>query len=202
MSLLSNSASISRFLVKDDLPSNYKDHYPLQIRRYSFRELDENSVEERSMGWVNLWDVLDSEFMGEEFFQDNFITLSLRVDVRKVPANALKYYRLRAEAEQKSRLNKKFLSKSEREEIKELVYFQLLKRAIPRTSVYDAVWNLNTREVLFSSLNNSLCGEFIELFKKTFELSLIALFPFTIAQKHFSEAQLVTLDRIQPVNFC
>jgi DNA recombination-dependent growth factor C len=202
MGLLSASASISRFRVKGEPKPDYREHYPLQIRRYGFRELDENSAEERSVGWVNMWDVLDSQFVGEGFFRDNFIALSLRIDVRKVPANALKYYRLKAETEQRTRLNKKFLSKAEREEIRERVNFQLLQRAIPRTAVYDMIWNLETQTVLFSSLNNTLCAEFAELFKKTFDLGLIALFPYTIANKYLTEEQFTCLDQIQPCSFC
>ena len=201
MGLLSASASISRFSVKGAPKPDYRQHYPLQIRRHGFRELDENSASERSLGWVNLLDVLDNKFIGEEFFKDNFITFSLRIDVRKVPPQALKYYCMRAEAEQKARLNKQFLAKAERQEIRERIYFQLLKRVIPRTSIYDMIWNLETKEVLFSSLNNTLCGEFAELFKKTFDLSLIALFPYTIAQMQLTEQQLALVEQTQPYSF-
>jgi len=201
MGLLSSSSSISRFRIEGEIQSTFKQDYPLQIRRYSFRELDEASETERSIGWVNIMDVLDNKFIGEEFFKDNFIALSLRIDVRRVPSNALKYYVKRAEADQKARLDKKFLSRTERQEIKERLYYQLLTRAIPRTSVYDMIWNLERQEVLFSAQNDALCGEFAELFGKTFDLTLVALFPYTIAQKHLSERQLALVEEIQPCNF-
>lgn len=201
MGLLSASTSISRFRVREKLKPDHREHYPLQIKRYGFRELAEDSMEERSIGWVNLLDVLDSRFIGEEYFKENFITLSLRLDVRKVPPQALKQYCMQAEAEQKSRLGKNFLAKAHRQEIKERIHSQLLKRVIPRTSVYDMMWNLEKREVIFSSLNNALCGEFAEVFKKTFDLSLIALFPYTIAEAHLTGDQLAVLENTQPWSF-
>ncbi len=201
MGLLSASTSISRFRVREDIRPDYKEHYPLQIRRYSFRELDENSMEERSMGWVNLMDILDNKFFGEEFFKENIITLSMRIDARKVPPKALKHYCMQAEAEQKARLNKNFLAKAERKEIKERIYLKLLKRVIPQTSVHDMMWNIKKREVIFSSLNKSICEEFAGLFKKTFELSLIALFPYTMAEAHLTGDQLAVLGNTQPYSF-
>jgi DNA recombination-dependent growth factor C len=201
MGLLSSSTSISRFRIKGEVPPDYKERYPLQIRRYSFRYLDEGSIDERSVGWVSMQDVWDNKFKAEEFFKDSLIALSLRVDVRKPPPSALKYYCQQAEADEKARLNKKFLSKTERKQIRERVYLQLLKRAIPRTSAYDMIWNLKTGRVLFSSLNNNLCGEFAELFKKTFGISLIPLFPYTIAQNQLTEEQLKLVDQTRPYSF-
>ncbi len=201
MGLLSSSVSISRFSIKGALPSDYLEQYPLQIRRHGFRELDENSAEDRSVGWVNLLDVLDNEFIGEEFFKENFITLSLRIDVRKVPQKALKYYCMLAENEQKARLNKEYLAKAARQEIRERVYFQLLKRVIPQCNVYDMMWNLNQKTVVFSSQSNPVCEEFSKRFKETFGLSLIALFPYTLAEKHLSENQLSQVEQTQPYSF-
>ncbi len=201
MGLLSSSVSISRFYIKGEMPSDYKEQYPLQIRRHSFRELDEDSAEERSAGWVNLMDMLDNKFIGEEFFKENFITMSLRIDVRKVPQKALKYYCIKAENEQKARLNKEYLAKAARQEIKERIYFQLLKRVIPQGNVYDMIWNLNQHTVIFSSQSNPVCEEFSKLFKNTFGLSLIALFPYTIAARHMTESQLTQVEQTQPYSF-
>ncbi len=201
MGLLTGSASITRYRVSGSPPSDYRKDYPLQISRYSFRELNEASIDEKSFGWVNIMDLLDNQFIGEEFFKDHYITLSLRMDVRKVPANALKCHRLQAEAELKEKLDKKFLSKGEREEIKERIHLQLLKRAIPQANVYDMIWNVQTGKVLFYSNNKNICEEFTKIFNETFGLSLIALFPYTIAEEKLSKGELESLNQITACSF-
>lgn len=183
MGFINGSTSITRFLVNGTLPRNFIEEFPRRISRHAFRNLDENSDAERSTGWVNIMDMFDSQSIGTEFLNDPYVALSWRLDARRVPSKALKEYCRKAEEDLKKSEGAEYLSKRQRQEIREGVSFQLFKRAIPRSHTYDMVWNLNTGMVLFGSLSNRICGEFAEFFFKTFELHLIPVFPHSMAQQ-------------------
>jgi DNA recombination-dependent growth factor C len=181
MGLIHGSSSFTRFVVNGNPPEDYAEAFPERILSYAFRELDENSQEERSEGWVNIMDMFDNQFLGREYFKDPYIALSWRMDVRTVPDKALRQYCRQAEEEIKRSEELEFLPKGRREEIKEAVRIRLLKRAIPRSKVYDMIWDLNSGLVIFGSVNNRLCDDFAAFFLKTFDLSLMSIFPYTLA---------------------
>ena len=95
MGFISHSSSFTRFKVMEELPADYKDLFSNEIRRYAFREIEENSDIERSSGWVNIMDILDNQFMAEEFLKNEYLTFSLRIDTRRIPSHILKQQYLR-----------------------------------------------------------------------------------------------------------
>ncbi|MFH0926406.1 MAG: recombination-associated protein RdgC [bacterium] len=201
MGFISNTTSFTRYRVKDPLPVDYKEKYPIDIRRHAFREIEDTPDIERSVGWVNIMNVMDSEFRGDEFFKNEFIALSLRIDNKKIPSDILKKQCSKTEEKRKTDLGREFISKEERQEIRETVKLDLLKRIIPHTSIYDMIWNLKTGLVFFSSLSDNLYTEFVDLFKKTFELNLHQLFPYSIAEDILKDDQKASLENIAPISF-
>ncbi len=131
MGLISGSGSLTRYWVDSSLSANFMEELPKRIARYTFRNLEENSFEERSVGWVNIMDILDNRFTAMEYLKEPFIAMSLRIDKRKVPQTALKQYCLEAEEKIKELEKVEFLPKIIRKEIKEDARNRLLKRAIP-----------------------------------------------------------------------
>ena len=145
MGFLKGTVSFTRYAVEGELTTDYRKTYPEQITRWAFRELDETSPDERSLGWVNIFNFLDNKLIGQEYFLDQYLALALRIDNRTVPSKALKNFCLKAEAEEKTLQNKQFLSKSRKKEIRERVHLQLLKRVIPASSTSDMIWDLESR---------------------------------------------------------
>lgn len=183
MGLISGSGSLTRYQVEGALPGNFMEEYPTRIGRYAFKNFDENSLEERSTGWVNIMDIFDGRFMAMEYLKEPFIAMTFRVDERKVPQTALRQYCLEAEEKVKELEKLEFLPKATRQEIKEHGRIQLLKRSIPVTKTYDMLWNITSGIVIFGGVNNRLGDEFSEFFLKTFDLHLSPLFPYAIAGK-------------------
>ena len=183
MSLIYGTGSFTRFKVDGDPREDYLETFPKSIARYAFRNLDETSDEERSSGWVNIMDMFDSGFAGMDYFKDPCIALSWRVDVRKVPAKALKQYSREEEEKIKESEELEHISKKRRQDIKEAVRIKLMKRAIPRSNTYDMIWNLQTRLVIFGSTSNKLSDEFAEFFLQCFGLHLKAVYPHALASE-------------------
>jgi recombination associated protein RdgC len=152
-----------------------------RIARYAFKRMPEDSDQERAVGWVNILDELQDGFYGDEYFKEPYLALSFRVDSRSVPSRALRQYCREAEEEIKAREGLEFLNKKKREEIREMVRSKLLRRAIPRSGVYDMAWDLQNGTVIFGATNNRICDEFSEAFYNTFDLRLTSVFPYGTA---------------------
>lgn len=199
MGLIRGSASFTRFFVSGAFSRNNLDQYAKRISRFAFVNLDEYSDMQRSTGWVNIMDMFDTSFEGRTFFMHPYIALSFRVDVRKVPTNALKQHCREAEDKIKEAENLEYLPKAKRKELKDFVWHQLLKRAIPRANTYDMIWNLETSLLIFGSTSNKVSDEFAEHFFKTFDLTLSPVFPYAIAHQHLEKEDEDTglLDDLQ-----
>ena len=195
MGLISGSGSFTRYWVDVTLSEGFMEDLPKKIARYAFKNLEENSFDERSIGWVNIMDILDNRFRAMEYLKEPFIAMSFRVDKRKIPQTALKQYCQEAEEKIKELEQVEFLPKMVRQEIKEDARNRLLKRAIPVSNVYDMIWNIQKGMVIFGSINNKLCDEFAEFFLKTFELQLQPIFPYAMACR-FLEKEGIPVDTL------
>jgi len=200
MGLLRGSASFSRYFVNGTQVENHLEEYAQSINRYSFRGFDEYSDENRSIGWVSITNIFDTDFAQKQFYIYPYLSLSFRVDTRNVPSNALKQYCLEAENKIKAMENLEFIPKEKRREIKEMTLNQLMKRAIPRTNTYDMIWNIKTSMLIFGSTANKVCDEFAELFFKTFGFILAPIFPYSLAAINLERENVEAgaLDSIRP----
>ncbi|MCJ7593813.1 MAG: recombination-associated protein RdgC [Desulfobacterales bacterium] len=200
MGLIYGSGSFTRFTVEGEVPENYLEDFPRRITRFAFRNIDETSEQERSFGWVNIMDMFDSRLGAMEYLKEPCIAMSWRVDAKKVPAKALKQYCREAEERIKDAEGLEFVSKKRRQEIKEGMKMELMRRAIPRSQTYDMLWNLQTSAVIFGSINNKLCDEFAGFFQHCFDLHLKTVFPYSMASQILEKEGMdpALLDWLQP----
>ena len=108
--------------------------------------------------------------------------MSLRIDTRRIAPLTLKAALLREEMIYKKRTNNEPLSKKEKDLIREQVRSSLMKKALPVPVLYDVCWNTATGILLFFSASRKANAEFMDFFMSTFELALIPLFPYELAQ--------------------
>jgi recombination associated protein RdgC len=203
MGLISGSGSFTRYFAEGTLPENFMESLSEKIVGHSFRNLDETSIAERSLGWVNVMDMFDNRFAGLEFLKEPYVTMSLRVDEKKIPSTALKQYCLEAEEKIKEAEDLDYLPKNRRFDIKDGVRLRLLKRAIPVSRTYDMIWNYSTGLVIFGCTTNKLCDEFMEFFLRTFSIHLRTICPYTLACG-FLETEGTSpdiVDGLSPSNF-
>lgn len=200
MGLIRGTLSCTRFLVSGELEEELREAVQARISRYAFQRLREDSDQERTVGWVNVLDEFQAGFSGVEYFKEPYLALGFRVDIRSVPARALRQYCREAEEEIKTREGLEFLNKKKREEIRDMVRSSLLRRAIPRSAVYDMAWDLQRGVVLFGSTSNRICDEFSETFYNTFDLRLTSVFPYGTAYRVLQEGKIGTdrLDELKP----
>ncbi len=204
MGLTAGSTSLTRFrLLEDRVDSALIADVAARLRRFAFRDIDD-TAEERSFGWVAFGNMLDTSFEAEPVDVGDVLLFALRLDTRRVPAAVFKKHVAIALANALAAAKaqgKKFLSKEEKLEIRERVALQLRARFLPIPAVFQVVWNLRRREVLFASVHPKVLDLFQELFSLTFGLHVEPLTPYFAARALVDEAGQRLLDEHQPTIF-
>jgi len=200
MGLLSRSASFVRYAVEGDLPENFWEFASERIARFSFKDIDD-SYEERSVGWVSVLNMFDSEFAFASYAAGDNIALSLRIDERKVSPKLLKKFCLKEEERLKKERQIPKLNRTQLLEIKENVKLMLMKKAVPMPAVYDLCWNLAEGTLLFFTTSQKAQETLEEFFRDTFDLSIILQVPYLVAEHMLAAGEQDALSDISPSIF-
>lgn len=197
MGLLSRTLSFVRYSIEGQLPDNFWDFAAERIAQFSFQDIDD-TFDEYSIGWVSIDNMFDSSFANASYAVGDQIVLAMRIDERKVSATLLKKFTLKEEERLKKEHRAPRLSRSHREQIKEDVRLQLVKKALPMPSVYELSWNLANNTLLFYSTSAKAQSILEDFFKDCFGLSIILQVPYSIGVKLLDHTELERLKEIQP----
>jgi DNA recombination-dependent growth factor C len=197
MGLLKGSASFVRFSVLGELPENTLDFIADRVIAFSFQDIDD-TYDEYSIGWVSVLNMFDSQFKYASYAAGDYITLTMRIDERKVSPAILK--KIVQKEEERVRLEKQLpkLSRSMKVEIKESVRTDLMRKAIPVPSIFELCWGLSDATLLFFSTNKKVHATLEDFFKESFGLLIRQQIPYTTAEHLVDEEQLALLERISP----
>jgi len=181
MALVSGSASIRRYRVKEKSDGKFSDEIVENIRRFTFAEFSSESETEEQAGWVSIDDMFRGPLDDYSFQRNAYVTMSLRVDKKTVPARTLKAYTHKEELRYLEVRNRDRLTRQEKKDIREIMRVKLLKQALPSISVYDFLWNLQKSTLYFFSTGERANVKFSELFEKTFGSALLKTSPLSLA---------------------
>src|SRR3989339_901825 len=136
MGFLKGSASFVKFSVVGELPENSLDFIAQKVIAFSFKDIDD-TYDEYSIGWVSVLNMFDSQFAYASYVAGDYITLTLRVDERKVSSAILK--KIVQKEEERVRLEQQVpkLSRSMKVQIKERIRTDLMRKAIPLPSTFE-----------------------------------------------------------------
>ena len=98
---------------------------------------------------------------------------------------------------------REYLSRNEKEIIREHVLNNLLIRIPAVPDIYDVIWNYEESYAWFFSGTKAANEEFESLFLKSFKISAIRLFPYTEADlvANLSDSERDLLQNLQPARF-
>ncbi|MEN6375356.1 MAG: recombination-associated protein RdgC, partial [Smithella sp.] len=176
MGLLKGNFSFARFHVEGQLPQAFLNFVNNRIKANSFRETTK-STEEKRLGWVSVTDVLDADFESANYVLGDYLIFSLRIDRKIIPPKLMKIKVMEEERQFLAESGKERINKQITNGIRDKVKLELLSKLDPVPSFYDVCWALGQNTVYFSSLSDKIADDFVDLFKKTFSLSLIRLLP-------------------------
>lgn len=168
MPVLQGTMSYQRFRVtKSDLaPSDIAQ----KMQLFKFRLLHPKGEDNESAGWVAFQSEYDHEKAIEvsDFYFDNKMILSFRVDTLSIPKQLLKSL-VKRSLSAYFRDHQKMADKTVRKEI-ELAEIQgLRQRILPKTRLVEAVWSLDGDLKIFCR-SQSLLERFLGVFQDTFLL--------------------------------
>ena len=180
MSLLSSSVSITCYKVSGELQKPVLDTVYNGLTRHTIRSIDDEPVE-KTVGWTSFKNPYLPDFESSSFVIGSYLVFSLRLDKKTIPANVIRKNVAVEMEKQLKRSGRNYLSTNEKKTIKDHVTASLGRRIPATPNVYDLIWNLEESRLWFFS-NLKAANEALEtLFLKSFNLTLIHLFPYTTA---------------------
>ncbi|XOF33235.1 MAG: recombination-associated protein RdgC [Candidatus Electrothrix sp. YB6] len=197
MGLLSGSASFTRFIVEGEVPENFWDFIAERVAEHSFQDIDD-TIDEYSIGWVSVADMFDADFAYSSYAAGDYVVLSMRIDERKVSAAVLRKFTAKEESRIRQEKELRRLSRSVRLEIKERIRAELVRKSPPMPSVYDLCWNAADNTLLFFSGSRKAIALLEDLFRETFDLSLVMQIPWNSALRLADPETAAKLDDLQP----
>jgi len=171
MGLLKGSFTFSRFHVEGQLPQAFLNFVNSRIKANAFKD-SPRTTEEKRTGWVALTDILDTRFEKANYALGDYLVFSLRVDRKMIPSKLLKIKLLEEERRFLAESGKSRIHKQAAEGIKDKVKLDLLTKLDAIPSFYDICWCVSKNTLYFSSLSDNVADDFVDLFKKTFSLTL------------------------------
>lgn len=199
MGFINSSCSFTRFRIIDPVPASLVSEIPQRLQQFAFNDIEE-LPEMRGFGWVCLDDMLDSQWETAPPFKGEFAVFSLRLDTRRIPAGVIKKHVALA-IKQEITPERKFVSRERKKELRDQVLLKLRQRFLPVPAEFNVIWNIQTGEVWFASVQTKMLDLFQEYFLNTFELHLEQLTPYNLASALLPEDRQAQLDSIQATHF-
>ena len=202
MGLLSSSVSIARYKVSGTLENPVLQKVAKGLKEYAISEIDEN-VSEKTIGWTSFEDPFHPNFEGSSFAIGSQMVFSLRIDKKSIPAKVIKKYYAIEMAKKLTESGREYLTRNEKQALKENVVAMLSMRIPATPNVYDLIWNHEESLVWFFSTQKAANEELETLFYKSFDLPIVRLFPYTIAdlESDLSDTQKDVLNKLSQTKF-
>ena len=202
MGLLSASVSITCYRVEGSLEDPVMDTVEKKLKQHMILEIDDD-VSEKATGWTSMENPYQPNFEGSSFCVGTYFKFALRIDQKNIPASVFKKFYILEIQKMLSESGRKFLNKTEKQMVKDRISNTLFRRYPATPRIYNLIWNYESGFLLFFSNLKSANEEFETLFSKTFQLSLIRLFPYTIAEfnAELSDSQKEQLNKLSPTHF-
>ncbi len=202
MSILSSTVSITRYQVHGKINTPISDYITNGLTSNTISEID-NQVSDRAVGWTSFEKPFQPDFEGSSFVYANYFVIALRIDKKIITAKVLKKHYTIEAAKRMAESGREFLSTNEKKLVKEHVISGLSLRIPATPNIYDLVWNYEDSIVWFFSNLKTANEELETLFAKSFNLSLIRLFPYTAAELSpgLSDSHRDALQKISPTQF-
>lgn len=200
MTLLSPTVSLTRYHVEGEIASPIIDTVHHGLVANVIMDIDDDTAE-KSVGWTSFRDSFKPDFEGSSFVVDPYFVFSFRIDRKSVPAKVVRKKCAHEAAQRMKETGRDYLSRSEKQAIKEKVIQSLCLRIPATPDTYDVLWHPEARKVWFFTTRKAVCESFETLFAKSFSARLIRIFPYTLAALlgGLNQEQQDRLDKLSPV---
>lgn len=178
MGFASGSVSFRRFAVMGEQPASIDQDLLDKLAEHALRPGEVGVPEEIEYGWSGGRHVLDGDFSFENNVYAEALHFAMRVDTNKVPSELKRAYAIMEEEAVASTNPSGFISKTQKQDVKEIVRQkveeELRSGKFRRSKLVPVLWDLATQTLYCSASGKSL-EQLMELFERTFGLTLLPL---------------------------
>ncbi|MDR1656763.1 MAG: recombination-associated protein RdgC [Deltaproteobacteria bacterium] len=197
MGFIKGGATMCRYRILEEPEGGLTDNFVEErLKKNAFNDI-EDSPEELSVGWVELFNHLNTNFNQASYNFGGFLAFTLRQDERKLSAKTLnRYYAIReakfiAETGRKPNTIKKT-------EMKESLRLDLLRRSLLNTNLYQTVWLKEHNEVWLDGTSEKIRSLFEDFWARTFGLAIRLLVPISLGLELLPEQSHDALANLEP----
>lgn len=180
MGIFASTVSITRYTVRGTLADPVVETISKGLKKHTIVDIDEDPMD-KAVGWTSLEDPFTPDFTTSSHMVGNYVVFSLRLDKKSIPPKVVKKHYLAWMARRLKETGRDHLSRNEKQEIKDQVVHALSLRIPATPNVYDLLWDHEGGRVWFFTTLKTANEALETLFSKAFDLTLIRLFPFTLA---------------------
>jgi len=202
MTLLSASISITRYTVEGRLKTPVLETVAAGLKKNAVSEIDDQSLE-KAVGWTSFEKPYQPDFSGSTYVYGTYLVFALRIDKKTIPSKVVKKHFMIESAQRLADSGRQYLSRNEKQTIKDLVIDRLNIKVPATPNVYDIIWNYEDSVLWFFSNLKAANEELETLFLRSFGLTLIRMFPYTAAQlgSDLSDTEKDILLKLAPTSF-
>lgn len=202
MGIFSTSIGLTRYKVDGQLESPILETVAQLLKKNTITDIDREDSD-KAAGWTSFQHPFNPDFDGSLFVIGTYFVFSLRIDKKSIPAKVIKKHCLLEEARKLKEDGRDYLSRNEKKMIKEQIISVLSQRVPATPNVYDLIWDYENAKLSFFSNQKSANEELENLFSKTFKLSLIRLFPYSMAElcDELEASEKDVLSKLTPTKF-
>jgi hypothetical protein len=202
MSLLSASVSITRYKIEGKLKTPVTETVAAALKKNAISEIEDQSAETMS-GWTSFEKPYQPDFRGSNFVYAAYLVFALRIDKKTIPSKLIQKHFMIESARRMAESGRQYLSRNEKQIIKDRVIEALYLKVPAVPHVYDIIWNYEASVLWFFSNLKAANEELETLFLRSFGLTLIRMFPYTAAQlsSDLSDTEKDILLKLAPTSF-
>jgi DNA recombination-dependent growth factor C len=190
-----------RYRIQGIIEGSFWEYVDTGIRVGAFRA-KEGPGDEIGSGWVSMQDFSDSEFQGASYVLGNYIALSYRMDVVRIPARVIEMHFKRESKKLLQETGRQRLSSAQGRNLKETIKETLKAQSFPSIQVVELVWDTPKEIVYMATLSPRLRERVEDHFKKSFGLTLLPMIPYVRAEQLLmNEKDRLNLAQLKPSSF-
>jgi recombination associated protein RdgC len=201
MAIFSSAVSITRYQVDGKMDPPILDAVARGLKENAFTEIDADATE-KAVGWTSFKNPYRPDF-NESLVYGSYLVFSLRIDRKAISPKLFKKHFMLESAKRLAGSNRQYLSKYEKKIVQDLVINTLNQRIPATPNLFDLIWDYEKSNLCFFSNLKSANEELETIFSRSFNLTLIRLFPYTTAdlKMELSSRQKDALGNLSPTSF-
>jgi len=181
MGFLSSTVSMAQYKIDRKFEGQILEKVAEGLEKNVISEIGGKPLD-KIVGWTSFENPFKPDFARSSFSIGAFLIFSMRIDKKTIPPKIIKKHVAVESAKLLAASGRKYFSKDEKTAIKDRVINALTIRIPATPNIYEILWNYEDAKIWFFSSLKSANEEFETLFARSFNLTPIRLFPYTMAE--------------------